>query len=324
MKNLYLMMLLMLSAGMVDAQNDTLLYENFDVDPTAGYALYNSGTDTTWVNFDSDGIPDFNNRPQEWFWSDIGFASVDTLDGCLYSSSWLLNYAPGNRNYLITPPIYISDANAQLHWKSAPRQTPRYIDGYTVMVSTTDNMESSFLDTLFRAAQFLSGSGNSWANYTFSSGFVHGLDGTYIEFDGDSGAYLGEQRPFTESLAAYAGQTIYIAFLHDADDDNLISLDDILVTGTLTSLNEVNAPVALSVYPNPSSNKIELSYQLLKTAPVSVAVYDISGKEVMAINSGMQIAGAQKLTVDISGLPSGSYQIQLNAGNTLQTRFVKQ
>lgn len=324
MKNLYLMIMLVLSVGVATAQNDTLLYENFDVDPTAGYALFNSGNDTVWVNFDSDGIPDFNNRPPEWFWSDIGFASVDTLDGCLYSSSWLLNYAPGNRNYLITPPIYISDANAQLHWKSAPRQTPRYIDGYTVMVSTTDNMESSFTDTLFQAAQFLSGTGNDWANYTFSPGFVHGLDGTYIEFDGDSGAYLGEQRPFTESLAAYAGQTIYIAFLHDADDDNLISLDDILVTGTLTSLNEVKNSIALSVYPNPANNKIELSYQLLKTAPVSVVVYDLSGKEVMKLATSIQIAGEQKLAIDISALPSGSYQVQLSAGNTINTRFVKQ
>lgn len=318
------MIIMVLSVGVVPAQNDTLLYENFNVDPTAGYALFNSGNDTVWVNFDSDGLPDANGRPPEWFWSDVGFASADTLDGCIFSSSWLAGFLPGNRNYLITPPIYIADATAELHRKSAPRQTPRYIDGYTVMVSTTDNMESSFTDTLFQAAQFLSGTGNDWANYTFSSGFVHGLDGTYIEFDGDSGAYLGEQRPFTQSLAAYAGQTIYIAFLHDADDDNLISLDDILVTGTLTSLNEASAPVALSVYPNPANNKIELSYQLLRTAPVSIAVYDISGKEVMALNTGMQIAGAQTLTIDISSLPSGSYQVQLSAGNTLQKRFVKQ
>jgi len=325
MKNLLTISALLFSTSGAIAQNDTLLFENFDLDPTPSYALFNNGTDTTWVNFDADALPDGNGRPQEWFWVEGAFSSVDSIENSLWSSSWLANFLPGNRNWLITPPIYISDANAVLSWEAAPRQTPRYVDGYTVMVSTTDNFEASFTDTLFQAAQYLSGSGNDWAGYTFSPGFVHGLDGTYIEYDGDSGAYIGVLRPFSASLAAYSGQTIYITFLHDADDDNLVAIDNILVTGTLTGLNENANTIGLSVYPNPAKDKIELNYSLKSTGPVSYNVYDSKGAQVMSLNRGIQIAGQQKLAIDVSKLSAGAYTIQLNAdGTTVNSRFVKE
>jgi len=328
MKKLLLSVCALSLAGIVNAQNDTLVYENFDVDNTASYLPINSGNDQTWVNLDADGIPDFNGRPQEWFWSESGFADVDSSDGCLFSSSWLQGFAPGNRNWLMLPPITVVDANAQLSWKSAPRQTPSYIDGYSVLISTTDNNESSFTDVAFQAGQYLTGQGPAFSGYTFSTGFVHGEDGTYIQPDpanaaGD--ANFGEQRPFTYSLAQYQGQTIYIAFLHDADDDNLISLDDILVTGTFASLSENAADVALSVFPNPAVEKVELSYILEKTGQVYAEIYDAKGAKVMDISRGFQIAGNQKLSINVASLQAGIYNVVLNAaGKSVSAKFVKQ
>lgn len=327
MKKLLMISMFALSANMVFAQSDTLLYENFDVDPTSNYLPFNSGNDTQWVNFDADALPDANARPQEWFWSEGGFSTVDSVDACLFSSSWLAGFLPGNRNWLMTPPIQIVDASAVLSWESAPRQTPLYIDGYSVLVSTTDNIESSFTDTLFQAGQFLTGSGNDFSAYTFSPGFVHGADGTYTEFDAaaDSSRLIGVFRPFTASLAQYAGQTIYIAFLHDADDDNLISLDDILVTGTAVGLNEIKNELGLSLFPNPASAKVELSYTLAASSSVIADVYDMRGSKVLSFNNGMQPAGNQKLTVDVSELSSGVYNVVLNAaGTVVTTKFVKQ
>jgi hypothetical protein len=325
MKKLSLLLILLSFVIQVNAQNDTLLYENFDVDPTAAYLPFNSGSDLDWVNFDADGLSDANNRPQQWFWSDAGFATIDENDGCLFSSSWLTGFLPGNRNWLMTPPLNIVDASAVLSWAAAPRQTPRYVDGYTVLVSTTDNIESSFTNVLFEAGQYLSGAGSDYAAYTFSPGFVHGQDGTYIEFDTDSAAFLGEQRPFSVSLAQFSGQTIYIAFLHDADDDNLISLDDILVTGTLTGLNESQADFSLNVSPNPTTDKISLSYSLNKTGAVAVEVFDAKGSKVISLNKGLQIAGAQKLAIDVKDLANGLYNVILYAsGKSYSTKFVKE
>lgn len=320
----------MISATVASAQGDTLLYENFDVDNTAGYALFNGGNDTTWVNYDADGLLDANGRPQNWFWSSGAFATPDTADACLFSSSWLDQFLPGNRNWLMTPPITIVDANAVLSWASAPRQTPRYLDGYTVLVSTTDNIESSFTDTLFQAAQNTdasNGVGYDFSTYAFSPGFIHGLDSTFVEYDAaaDSGAFLGVMRPFSATLAPYSGQTIYIAFLHDADDDNLIALDDILITGTLVGVNENASELGLTVFPNPASDKIELNYLLKSSGSVSAKIYDVKGSVVMNMNKGIQIAGNQKLAIDISKLATGSYTIELTAaGTSVSSKFVKE
>lgn len=325
MKNLLLVSAILFSVTRLSAQGDTLLFENFDVDPTANWPLFNSGNDTTWVNYDFDGLPDANNRPLLWFWNPNAFADVDSTDACLFSSSWLQTPQMLNRNYLITPPIQIADANAVLSWYSAPRQTPRYVDGYTVMVSTTDNIESSFTDTIFQAAQYLSGSGSDWSTYVFSNGWVHGLDGTYIQFDGDSGAYLGVLQPQSVSLAQFSGQTIYITFFHDSDDDNLIALDDILVTGTLVGVNEAPIENGLTIFPNPTSDKIELNYLLKYSSPVTADIYDIRGAKVLSVNRGMQIAGSQKLTIDVSKLAAGTYSVRLNiAGTEANSIFIKQ
>lgn len=312
--------------GSASAQVDTVLYEGFDVDPTGSYLPFNSGNDTQWVNFDADALADANGRPQNWFHSTGAFADVDSVDGCLFSSSWLQNFLPGNRNWLMTPPITVTSAGFALSWASAPRQTPLYLDGYSVLVSTTDNIEASFTDTLFQAAQYLSGSGADYSTYTFSPGFVHGMDGTFTQFDAasDSSRLIGVLRPFTVNLSQYAGQTIYIAFLHDSDDDNLMALDDILITETTTGLNETATTSSFSIFPNPVSDKLTLSYELSQTSPIQVSVYDAKGALVVNEGRGIQIAGSQKLTLDLNHLASGTYSVRVTGKDLAVTQqFVK-
>ncbi len=45
----------------------------------------------------------------------------------------------------------------------------------------------------------------------------------------------------------------------------------------------------------------------------------------MAVNRGTQIAGNQKLAIDISKLATGTYSVELTAaGTVVTTKFVKQ
>ncbi len=314
------------SATLFAQGNDTLLFENFDVDPI-GTTVINTapqGNDPFWVNFDSDLILAAGGSPGEWYWSEGGFADVDTTDNIFISKSWLTGFAPGNRNYLISPAIQIIDNTAVLSWESAPFQTPLYLDGYSVLVSTTDNIETSFTDTLFQAAQYLAGSGNDFSAYTFSPGFVHGLDGTYIEPGSDSTRFLGILRPFSASLAAYAGMTIYVCFLHDSDDDNLIGIDDILVKGTAPlGIADNNNAFGLEVYPNPSSEVLNLRFNLVHTSPVFAAIYDMSGKLVSVVSNSNRLAGNHQLSYDLKGLKSGMYQVLLRTKDSKEVvKFV--
>jgi hypothetical protein len=325
-------------ATFVMAQNDTLLYEDFSGGDTILYmnvgAPAGTPTFSQWYNFDYDGIADANGRPQEWFAS-LGFAEDDTSEIVYMSSSWLSGFDPGNLNYLITPAIYISDANATLYWRSCPRQTPSYLDGYRVAVSTTNNLETSFSDTIFKAAEFApSGSAGgpgapavpAFSDYPYGEGWIHGWDGSGIVFSGDSGSWIGTLVDHSVSLSAYQGETIYLAFIHTSADDNLIAVDDILVMGTgNASIEDNDLNASLNVFPNPATDMISVDYTLNKTAEVVVEITDVTGKEILHENRGVQIAGQHAFDHDVTNLPAGTYTISINTNDNRATKtFVKQ
>lgn len=320
------------------AQNDTLLFEDFEGGDQIPYIVVNAPSgndDPNWINFDEDGIADGNARPQEWF-PLFGFATVDSSTIVYGSSSWLAGFAPGNRNWLITPSMYIGDATAQLSWYSAPRQTPLYLDGYQVLVSTNGNLESNFTNVLFNAAQFLgtgTGSGTpspvaSFNTYSYSSGWIHGYDGTNIEFDpaSDSTRFIGVLQQHTVSLAQFNGNWIHIAFLHNSDDDNLISIDDILVTGTdYSSVEENELNASISIFPNPATEFITVEYELTKTSPVVVTITDINGKIISQEARGNQMAGTHRFTQDVTTLAVGTYNMIIEAyGTQIAKQFIVQ
>jgi hypothetical protein len=321
MKKITLLFTFLSFAFFAKAQNDTLLYDNFDVDNSANWGLFNNGNDTIWISFDVDANMDANGRPGNWFWSPNAFGGNDST-GCVFSSSWF-NIPAACLNYFITPPISIVDPTAVLNWKSAPRQTPRYLDGYKVLVSTTNNFEVSFTDTLFAAAEYTSGSSSNGYNfslYGFTPGFIHGADTTYVEFDTDSSAWIGLLRPFSVSLAQYSGQTIYIAFVHDAFDDNLIAIDDILVTGNLSAgLNEQEVFLGATLYPNPATDRIQLRFNTSKGGNTNFSIIDIQGRIVKS--NTMPLSGfAQGVNIPISDLSTGHYTLVAESNGSV-SRF---
>ena len=321
MKKIILLLFILSTAFYAKAQNDTLLYDNFDVDNSLDWSPFNNGNDTVWVSFDVDGLADANGRPQNWYWSPNAFGGNDST-GCVFSSSWF-NIIAASDNYFITPPIVIVDNAAVLNWKSAPRQTPRYLDGYEILVSTTDNFEPSFTDTIFSAAEYLTGAGTNGFNfslYGFSNGFIHGSDSTYVEFDADSSAWIGLLRPFNVSLAQYAGQTIYIAFHHNSEDDNLIAVDDILVTGNLSvGINETELLTSATLYPNPTTDRAHLRFNTSKAGNTNFSIYDVQGRIVKS--QSMYLTGfAQEIVIPVRDLTTGHYTLVAESNGSV-SRF---
>ena len=310
------------------AQNDTLLFENFQLD-TIDYIITGFPSEDNlwpnWVNYDLDGMPDASgaDRPDEWFLA-YAFALADSffmpgvytdsLNVAMASNSWTNDASTPVANYLVTPKLFISDNQAVLRWKSAPFQTPRYLDGYAVVVSTSGNEDYQFTDTIASFAEFLSATDlEDSTTYTFSSGWRHTL---LEDNDGDILRYRGVLQEWEVSLAAYAGMSIHIAFIHNSHDDNLISIDDILVLGTgNVGINDKPAnEITLALNPNPAKEIMQVNYYLNKTAPVTSYVYDINGKLIESKNRGMQLAGNQQFSYNTANLEAGSYFFTLDTG----------
>ncbi len=316
MKKFYTLCALAIALTLNSKAQNIILSEDFQDTTTYANIIITTptGNDTTWIDADLDGLVDQSggSRPNEWFIT-RGFANVDSANTVMASNSWTLDPSPV-ANYLILPPIHLNDASGMFYWKSAPRQTPRYLDGLQVLVSTTQNFDNNFSDTLKLYAEFLSGdSSHSFADYTFSNGFVFGADGLWLEDNGDSARWKGVLRPDSASLAGYAGQTIYLAFCHGTVDDNLISIDDIMVTGSGSVL--AFAPSSqnfdLTTYPNPANDKFTIKYSLPNTGLVSLDLFDISGKKLKTILNNMCVKGDYTFDVNIFDLPAGNYNIIL-------------
>ena len=73
-------------------------------------------------------------------------------------------------------------------------------------------------------------------------------------------------------------------------------------------------------YPNPFNPSTTIAYTLPQTAEVSLAVFDLLGRQVRVLASGPQQAGSYEVPFDGAGLPSGVYVYRLQAIGTVETR----
>ena len=73
-------------------------------------------------------------------------------------------------------------------------------------------------------------------------------------------------------------------------------------------------------YPNPFNPTTTIHYVIGRMQPVSLKIYDISGKEVAILVNEEKPAGAYTVKFDVSKLSSGIYFYQLKAGDFTQTK----
>lgn len=183
--------------------SDTLLFEDFQ----------SQTIPATWGNLDLDGATDANARPQDWYVTiDLETTVAGDTNYVAAASSWFTPPGTSN-NWLVLPQITICDTNIDLLWKSAPFEGLAFMDGYNVRLSTTGNAPADFTTVLASFAEDTSGTG------TPGPGIVHS------NFNGNRGVLS----QWAADLSAFNGQSVYIAFEHVSNDDNLILLDDIFI-----------------------------------------------------------------------------------------------
>ncbi len=73
-------------------------------------------------------------------------------------------------------------------------------------------------------------------------------------------------------------------------------------------------------YPNPFTTATTFAYSLDKPAEVTLAVFDVLGREVVTVERGLRPAGQHTVPWTAARLPSGIYVVRLSAGDTSVTR----
>ncbi|MFN0015333.1 MAG: hypothetical protein ACKVU2_12370 [Saprospiraceae bacterium] len=320
------------------AQPDTIFIQTFTVDPSDTMLAVPGGNDIHWVNWDADNLPtycgDEQPVPRNWFWdSDLGDLSDPPVNFAFTSCSFLKDGLP-SQNWLITPPVFIADSSVTISWRSASFEGPGYLDGYKVLVSTSGNEPflGSFSDTLFVAAEMtdvLVPGSLLLTDYIFSPGYLHADSYTKPDYffliHPSAQAYTGRLEPHTASLSQYVGQSVYIAFLHDSQDDNILQIDDILIIqGQTSSIAEpALLDLGLRIMPNPVRDYATVSWQARPARSGLLTVSDILGKIILENTVYDLSAGFAKL--HLGGLAAGTYTCSLATAEGRQTvQLVKQ
>lgn len=173
------------------------------------------------------------------------------------------------------------------------------------------------------------GSGDSYFNTFFDSEALNPITS-------GSPPYTGRFRPEGPLTVFYNqnsnGQYI-LEFTDDASGSNTGTLDDWQLEITYSSPTGVTQtsiiPSEFSLdqnYPNPFNPMTKLKFSIPEMSDVKLAVYDIAGKEVTRLVSGILHAGVYEYTFDAKELSSGVYFYRLVSEGFVETKkmlFVK-
>lgn len=279
------------------AVGDTVYY----FDGNAFYGTGISATSTPPFNFANDDVDGLTADPGMTPWIPVSdwkfFYEELALPGdtnfFIGATSWFSPLAQAD-DWFAVGPISIPAAGAALTWKhNIP--DPNYSDGYKIKVSTTGlSNYTDFTDpAIFTLAD------NDPSAQTDTAGFPYRVfysRGT--------------------SLMAYAGQDIYIAVHHDANDMFILYMDDFLIIEGPASVNEfVNGARLFQNSPNPAGSATMINYELENSAQVALNVYDVTGKMVSSLNLGNQNAGTHNLNYSVENLSAGVYYYSLTVDN---------
>jgi hypothetical protein len=279
------------------AIGDTLLY----CDGFSWFVNANDSAAFTTLREDLDGLTthyanffmsfgtfyDVTARPDWWMPWDVDTAFY------FAATSW---FTPAGQadNWLEFGPITLP-AGSEISWfqryNGSNGTPPFWYDGYEVLVSKTGM--------------------NNYTNFTDPPIFTR-LDDTSSNGTDTSWAFNSVVIPLT-----YANQPCYFAFHHNANDMDVLYLDEIkILEGTSFGIkNNSNEVTDLQNYPNPADQNTVISYQLNNTANISLQVTDLIGRVVFTNNMGMKSAGKYNYTLNTSELNPGIYFYILSVNN---------
>lgn len=95
------------------------------------------------------------------------------------------------------------------------------------------------------------------------------------------------------------------------------------VTTTIDDNADIEKPSGFVLnqnYPNPFNPTTTISFELVQSAFTTLKVYDALGREIATLFSGVKSQGVHTHTFNASGLNSGIYFYELNAGNNVQRK----
>ncbi|MBX7044741.1 MAG: T9SS type A sorting domain-containing protein [Ignavibacteria bacterium] len=224
----------------------------------------------------------------------------------------------------------LKTTNGGINWNSLS-----YSASGTVNKIFFFNSSTGYLCTDFGYFARTSNGGNTWTtlpvlgtNTSYNStwfispgvGYGVAFGGTIVQTNNGGTNWVTNSSPSSATLNDIAFTSYEIGYIAGNNGTILKT-----TSGGLTFVQQVNSSIpekyALSQnFPNPFNPETEIQFDLPEEIFVSLKVYDISGKEVANLFSGIKEAGKYTVSFDANRLPSGTYFYTLQTGKFTETK----
>ena len=123
------------------------------------------------------------------------------------------------------------------------------------------------------------------------------------------------------------GQYVVTAYAREGVEADTIrwsiNVEEWSFTTDLADLTDLpTSPVLYPASPNPFNSTVRLSMYLPKADHVSLAVFDVTGREVSRLVDGDVGAGSRTFVWNASDFPAGVYVVRMEAGDAIEMRKV--
>jgi len=129
----------------------------------------------------------------------------------------------------------------------------------------------------------------------------------------------------TNINSAYYVEGFRYKFVFENDNGNNIYIDNInLYPASMTEIEELETNVGLSVYPNPTSDFVQIYFSTLTDSNCKIYIQNALGQLVTLVYEGATSVGANKFEYSITNLQSGVYFITVESEGSKETiKFIK-
>ncbi|MBK7148158.1 MAG: T9SS type A sorting domain-containing protein [Bacteroidetes bacterium] len=135
---------------------------------------------------------------------------------------------------------------------------------------------------------------------------------------------------WTAPAATTGPVTFYYSYATEDNDDNpgtnVIYKSSVTINPAASAIENINTKVeALQVFPNPVTNEVGVSFNLLETENVSAELYSLDGRLMTGFTAENAAAGKFSKTLNVSEITAGVYLLKLNVGGASATqKIIKQ
>jgi len=140
---------------------------------------------------------------------------------------------------------------------------------------------------------------------------------------------------FTFNIADSYGDGICCAYgtgyyiLKDEDGNEIISggefaeaYTEIFENDLVSGIAEISDLNALSIYPNPVENNVNVAFDLAKSIDTQVEIFNLLGERVFSQDMGVLAAGSQLITIDLSTVDNGVYFLAITSEGKVNTKKI--